>query len=67
MMNSTDNADETVHVASCNGQHQIITGAKQKDSELSSKTGRKSSIAAEASKCHIEAGASASVELIIIP
>lgn len=66
MMDSTNNA-ETEPVASCSGQHQIITRTKREDTESSSKTRGESPITAEASESDNEAEASTTVESLIIP
>ncbi|CAG9577522.1 unnamed protein product [Danaus chrysippus] len=65
MTDSTDTA-ETEPVASCSGEHQIITGAKQA-AESSSKTSEESPVEVEASQYDIEAGASTAEEPLIIP
>ncbi|CAG9577527.1 unnamed protein product [Danaus chrysippus] len=66
MTDSTDTA-ETEPVASCSGEHQIITGGKQKAAESSSKTSEESPVEVEASQYDIEAGASTAEEPLIIP
>ncbi|CAG9561120.1 unnamed protein product [Danaus chrysippus] len=66
MTDSTDTA-ETEPVASRSGEHQIITGAKQKAAESSSKTSEESPVEVEASQYDIEAGASTAEEPLIIP